>query len=157
MQDVERKESLKSKVVAHPMTPQQVSLYSGAVIEGLRMGLPTMNGDEGAIARVFADVVTGKIKCWALLRNKTVLGIMTTLVSTEEYTGKNSLVIFSIQAHESVSRGEWAQLYEFFENHAREIGCSRMHGFSCVPEAIDLADSLGWDTSQRVLMKEFDQ
>lgn len=166
MQDAEPKESPKaaesekhpekgnSELVVRLLTPTQVGQYSDAVQYGLRMGLPTMSGDEAAIARVLSDIVVGRLQCWGLTQGTSLVGLMSTKLDTEPYTNKRTLLVFSLYASKGVGLDAWRPVGEFLEGYARKNGCSKVLALSGVSDAVGLAESLGWDVTQRVLVKE---
>jgi hypothetical protein len=141
-------------LTVRPLTPTQVGQYSDAVQYGLRMGLPTMAGDEPAIARVLSDIITGQIQCWGLTIDANLVGMMTTKLDTEQYTNKRTLLVFSLYASTGVGLDAWRPVGEFLEGYARKCGCCKVLALSGVTDAVGLAESLGWDVSQRVLVKE---
>ena len=73
--------------------------------------------------RLLKAVYDGRLACWVYVREKDVVCVVTTTISTDFCTGQKTLLIFSMYSILEMNQSEWFAGIDFLRKHAKSIGC----------------------------------
>jgi len=138
------------------MTPSVVSQYWPQVVSAVSQGLTPVENFAEATTNLMSAIMADHVQCWGFISDNSLAGVMTTRIEAEPFTNRRVLQIVSLYMNGTVQLQAMKRLDKFFATYARENQCVRIVGFSSVPEIIRMANGFGWNTDERVIVKEIE-
>jgi len=139
------------------LSPIQIEIHRDIIVEAVREEVPGFRGNEPAIVGLLEAVRNGAMQCWGLFTEATerrkLVGFGLTELYTERWTDRRICLIFHLHAYDFISTGAWKAAYMELERFAKQNGCDQIHAFTRNSRVIELATILGWDSDQRVLVR----
>jgi hypothetical protein len=113
------------------LLPSQVSNNWDVIAETIKRSLPpTQVWDDGVEERLLKAVYDGRLACWVYVREKDVVCVVTTTISTDFCTGQKTLLIFSMYSILEMNQSEWFAGIDFLRKHAKSIGCVNLIAYT---------------------------
>ena len=135
------------------LLPDQISKFWPVIKYAIEEAIPpTIKGEHpDKMNRILSAALSGKLDVWAsYIRNKDSVkfdGIAVTQVVYDEASNVYNLLIYAVFAYENTSAETWKEGYEALMKYAKAKKCSNLIAYSSVPRIVNIAKSLGADTS----------
>lgn len=94
---------------------------------------PTAVPDDTAMGNILAQVLSGNMQVWAVLKNQhpsEAVGILTTYVATDALLGTKSLLLFSLYAWEALQPQDYSDCFGTIKTFAKNEGCTNISFYS---------------------------
>jgi hypothetical protein len=111
-----------------------------------------MFDSDEAIRDHLRHVVLGTMQVWAIVNGDDFAGIGVSRFNTDTAMGVKRLEIYSLYAFKSLSPRTWATCFVVLQRFARANGCSHIMAISDNESVISLAEKMGGDTAQRMIV-----
>lgn len=110
--------------------------------------------DGQVMQSILCQLLKEEMQCWCIYNDENkIYGHVLTFIGTE--MGKKSLIIYSEHLFSRMPNIEaYREVIDKIESFAKSNGCHRVMGYSNDPNAISIAEKLGYSSDQRVLIKE---
>lgn len=98
------------------------------------------------------QIILGEMQVWALVSDDEFAGVAVTRFSRDRGMGNKRLEIYSLYAFKSVSLRAWATAFVVLKRFAQANSCSHIMALSDNEDVLSLADRMGGDTAQRMIV-----
>ena len=136
------------------LSPEHLMQHWLYVKECITLALPPyVTSDADNIIRIQEQLLIGSLECWACIKDETgeFYGVITTQIVADEATMTKNLFLFSVTLTEEHENSVWQEGYVYLSKYAASRGCSSIIAYTNQESIIMLANSLGGDTSWRLL------
>jgi hypothetical protein len=118
--------------------------------------LPPITTPEESNRRleIFKALVTGLLQCWVVKEDKEVIIFATFCLDIDPVSREKHLLLYTLYGVKPVSLQLWTMLFAQLLELTKKFGCKKIIAYSCRERVIQLAKTLGWDTTFTFLSKE---
>jgi hypothetical protein len=117
--------------------------------------VPIIDPKPEYIQDILCQLLRQDMQCWCVFdEDKNILGYIITSISVDINTGYRTLLIYSLFLYKSIDRTQWDSLYDAVEKFGKANKCSRMTAYSANPDAISIAEKLGFMKDYTYLIKD---
>jgi len=151
--------SKTSKPMLVNLAPDVVSRNWDTFSYYIAQNLPP-TGVDGSLDRMYTAIMRRRANLWTLVRqtdeNVSLLGVIVTTPVEDAIVGTRSLELYSVFGVKNITLDDWKQAYETLKDHAKELGCNVILGYTAVPVLCKVAKALGGKADVRVIELEVD-
>ena len=135
----------------------QVADKWDVIFPAVEIALPAIEDERERKKRelvLMQSFLDGSLTCWLIGEEKKILGVIVTSVIEDPGTKLKSLFVYSIYAYQFLSARSWVEVLKPLMKYARKEDCVNILAFSSVEKVIEIMNTVGADTQQRVLRLE---
>lgn len=142
------------------LLPDNIARQWPVIAESIKASMPpfapslTSEQLAGALQRALVGDLQVWVMCEETSAGVSIDAIGTTLVSVDQISKEQCLLIYSLTGFGLISEEKWRGAWETLRQYAREIGCSKVMGFTDNPTILHVVDMLGGQTSCRFVELE---
>lgn len=111
-----------------------------------------MFATEDAVKDHLRYIVLGEMQVWAIISEDEFVGIGVTRFNKDSAMGVKRLEIYSLYAFKFIDNKAWAASFVVLQRFAKANGCSHIMALSDNQQVIELAEKMGGDTKQRMIV-----
>ena len=133
------------------MLPEQIAAHWDRLEGPIASTLPPIAGEApDKMNNVLESLLASGLQLW-LSYTKTdkveVSGLVVTQIIADTATKTLSLLIYSVYSENGTSDQEWAEGFMALRKYAKSKGCTRIVGYTNVPQILKRVEQFGGDAS----------
>ena len=135
------------------LIPEQISRRWSTIRQSMEQALPAGTRNTVDLSgNVLSMLLGGRMQCWIFHEGSTVIAIMTTMINKDECDGTNVLFIYSFYGFTNIEGKHWIEGTRTLMRWAAKNRVSRLTAYSSALPIIKIAQKLGGDTSQTLIV-----
>ena len=134
------------------LLPDQVAKNWPAIRKVIEIALPPISkGAEDRMNKVLEAIINNHAHCWfSYNKNEQLDGVMVTSFLSDEITGIQNLLIFSVYSL-NIERRSWLEGIRTLIKFAKGNGCSQIVAYTNIDSIIKFVEHLGGSADFRLL------
>jgi len=125
------------------LTSEDIAKWWSNISEALSLSFPpTVEHKDNSVSNILQALIDGRMQCWMEVQEGKALGIVTTAIVEEPFSGTCNLLIYSFFSHNMIA-DQWRDGLNTVREYAKSRKCYKIIAFVDKDRVATIAEKLG--------------